>query len=252
MRGWQRGGRGCSVDVALPLGSVIVIAVVEWRWPQLIPFPLTRFVHLGLGGTPQQVAGDVWPVFAVGAVVALVSIPLGLDRLRLFAGQLSIMGWTWVPLVIVRTALQSAWEEVVYRWLLLYAWIPGVVLLDHLVFGFAGFGLVHWLYVHAAGPLADFFTLHRLHFILFGAWGWTVGAAVIFADGRFRNGHAYQGWLGAIWSWFGGMALFLVMFRYGLVAAMLVHIAYNYMVYAIDIVAAHLVTPIYPYDDAYY
>lgn len=242
-------GRGCSLDVGLPLGSVIVIAVVEWRWPQLIPFPLDRFLRLGLGGTWQQIAGDVWPIFAVGAGIALATLPLRLDRLREHAGGMWMLGPAWIPITLLRTASAGVWEEVVYRWLLFFAWIPGVVLLDYLLLGFAGLDLVRWLYVHVAGPLADLFTLHRLHFVLFGAWGWTVGAAVIVADGRFRSGHAYQGWVGAIWSWFGGMALFLVMFRYGLLAAILVHILYNCMVEILLAIAAQFVTPKLPVPD---
>jgi hypothetical protein len=199
--------RGCRLAGAgLPIPAILVIALAEWRWPGLIPFPIGAFLHWGLNGTWQEIAGDVWPLFAGGAVVALVSMPLGLDRLRAFAGEIDAIGAAWIPLVLVRTPLLAAWEEVVYRWLLLLAWIPGVVLLNHVLFGFAGFGLVHWLYAHVAGPVADAFTLHRLHFALFGGWGWTVGAAVILANGRFRNAHAYQGWLGVAWRGHGSRA----------------------------------------------
>lgn len=48
------------------------------------------------------------------------------------------------------------------------------------------------------------------------------------------------------WAWFAGMAFFLVMFRYGMLAAVLVHAVYNYMVFALGTIASRFVTPIWP------
>ena len=51
--------------------------------------------------------------------------------------------------------------------------------------------------------------------------------------GRFRDGHAYQGLLGFVNSWFCGMFFFWIMFNHGLFASMIVHALYNLFIYLV-------------------
>jgi len=68
--------------------------------------------------------------------------------------------------------------------------------------------------------------------------------AIISTNGGFRDRHSYQGIIGWIWAWFGGMLLFLIMFRHGLFAAMLVHSLYNLCIWALTwLIARRYMTP---------
>jgi hypothetical protein len=240
---------GCiSIDAGvIGVVAAVFLVLVEWRWPQLIPIRLNQFWHWGLGGPWQQIAGDVWPIFAVGAAVCVVGMLLKLDKVRELAAELEVAGCAWLPVQLLRTPILAAWEEFLYRWLLFYAFIAACAVADSAL-RLVGLGVVEAAYTHVVGPIADFFTLHKVHFALFGPWGWTVGAAVILANGRFRRDHAYQGVLGLIWSWFVGMGFSLVVFRYGILAAILVHTVYNYMAYGIWAIGATLARPTLPHS----
>lgn len=48
-----------------------------------------------------------------------------------------------------------------------------------------------------------------------------------------RNGHAYQGWFGTINSWFLGLYFFYIMLTHGLLAAIVVHFTYDFIIFTI-------------------
>jgi hypothetical protein len=213
------------VTVALTANGVLLF--INWVWPSSLPFSMYYFLRLH-GSVEHAIAG-AWPLFAVGAGLNIASIgclwifnadylrhlvdtiPIGL---RLIGAAFSV---TFVPVI----------EEITFRWLLFYLAILGLTGLNFLFFGFAGAGLPSWFFSDLAKPAADFLTLHHAHDVLYSPVSWAVGAAALVANRRFQAGHAYQGWLGWAWSWFGGIFLFATMFHYGLVMAIIIHALYN-------------------------
>lgn len=214
---------GCSsVALALPL-----VLLVKWLWPAVIPFDLFAFwnVHGNLG----NLASDIWP-FLIGAVALIL--------FWLFSGVTEEQRWNFraywgledgfFQKTLWYFTLYGFLEELTFRWLLFYSYIVGLTVLNFLLIGFAGFGIPQWLFLHVFGPIADFVTFYQLHDFLFSVqYSWVVGAAILTANGKFRAGHLYQGCLGWVWSWYAGMFLFLVMFKYGLITAIALHSAYN-------------------------
>lgn len=129
-------------------------------------------------------------------------------------------------------------EEIVFRWLLFLNAIWFLKLSNWMFFGWLGFGMVEHLYLWVLAPVANFFTLGQMSHLFYHQAGWFVGAAMITANAKFRDGHMYLGFLGFVNSWFIGMYLFWVMFRYGLPAAILVHFLYDLFIFCVIYVDA--------------
>jgi hypothetical protein len=215
--------------IRLAAVDLAVILIIKWGWPAAIPFSVFHFWQPH--GSVIQAFARIWPVFAIGAGLNLAYFAWaglsGFALVRQLARKASFRGaaiGAVVPVVIVPVL-----EETIFRWLTFYVAIVTLTGLNYLVFGFAGLGLPSWIFVHAARPVANFFTLGDAHAILYNKTSWAVGAAVLVANGKFRSGHLYQGFLGWVWSWYMGIFLFVVMFQYGLFAAIIVHAAYNFM-----------------------
>ncbi|ROO85707.1 hypothetical protein EDD29_3255 [Actinocorallia herbida] len=225
---------GCSLMPFGLGGATVVVLLLEWLAPDVIPFTLTAFWTL----PPDETAafGDAvvsaWPVLLAGLVSSLLRMP-GAIAIRRNMPNLPPNAVVHV-LSPGRILVTSTLEEVFNRWLLFYAAIAGAAFADFLVLGFAGAHPVRWLFEDVLIPVADWATWHQAHDILTG-YSWTVGAALLSSNARFRNGHAYQGWFGWIWSWYFGVALFVITFDHGLPVAIAVHVAYNLV-----LVAAHL------------
>lgn len=225
--------------------GVIVIAIVQKWWPGLIPWATFDL------WTPKGTLGEwlrvAWPVFAWGCGLNLV---------------IQIINWignSSPKTGILRTVLRlqnpspaqilgggtliSIWEGVVeeisFRWLIFYATIGTVTLGNFLFFGWLGFGFQEWFHMNVWGPFADWTTLGCLKEYIFFPTGdsdttlsWAVGAAMLSTNAFFRDGHKYQGPLGIINSWFMGMYFFWLSFRFGLPAAIAVHFAYDFLIFA--------------------
>jgi hypothetical protein len=228
---------GCGVPfiIALPL-----VLLVKWLWPSFIPFGLFQF--WGIHGEPAALALDIWPIFVMGLIFQLLNIFLRRPYRDSFFGKpnIDIVGTPSWLILKKKFFAMSRWgllagigEELVFRWIFFYCGIIVWTVLNFCLFGFAGSGIPQWFFLHIAMPIADFATFGKLHSLLFAEYSWVVGAAILSANGRFRRGHAYQGVIGWVWSWYIGMFLFLVMFKYGLFAAMLVHVLYNLMIFTL-------------------
>ncbi len=123
-------------------------------------------------------------------------------------------------------------EEIIYRWLLFLVLIVLLKVVNFFLLGFAGWGLIEGLYVHIISPVANFFTLGLLN-EQFSNANWVIGAGIIAANARFRDGHKYLGPIGYVNSWFIGMYFFVLMFRYGLPAAITVHFIYDLLIFLV-------------------
>ncbi|MFI7642467.1 hypothetical protein [Nonomuraea sp. NPDC049400] len=225
----------CSL---LPFGlglSVLIVLVLEWLAPDVIPFELGTFwaVRQPFWTAFGDSIVQSWPVLAAGVLMTLIFLPAKRQQQRHLAlygapeGRVVTLG----PGAVL---FNSALEEVVFRWLLFYAAIAGAVAMDYIVLGFAELHPVRWFFTELLIPAADWATAGRLHEVL-TAGPWTVAAAMLTSNGRFRNGHAYQGLLGFAWSWYMGMFLFLIMFEHGLPLAIAVHVAYNLVILAVHL-----------------
>lgn len=93
-------------------------------------------------------------------------------------------------------------------------------------------GIPEWFHLNVWGPLADWTTFGKLRDHIFPATGWLAGGAMLAANAFFRDGHKYQGLIGVVNSWFIGMFLFWLAFNHGLLAAIVVHFTYDFLIFS--------------------
>ena len=121
----------------------------------------------------------------------------------------------------------GVWEELIYRWLL---FVTSMVLLPF--FNLITFGLVKWFFGTLFVPFVNWISFHSLEQQLhYGPWFF--GAALVSAAADFRKAHVHLGPIGWINSWFGGLALFYIMFHYGLFVAIVAHIVYDIIIFTL-------------------
>lgn len=135
---------------------------------------------------------------------------------------------------LARSVVAGVWEELAFRWIVFLGCMVTLYISNWILFGFKGesWGIVQWFNNLIKAPIADYLTFGLLHDHIMHT-KWYFGAAIILSNGLFRDGHRYQGFVGFVNSWFGGMFLFFTMFRYGLVAAIFVHIVYDILCYGV-------------------
>lgn len=134
--------------------------------------------------------------------------------------------------ILFKGVVISTWagvvEEICFRWLIFLnaLWAAKVI-------SFCLCGFPEWLYLHLVGPIANFFTGGLMSEYLYHPQSWAVGSAIISANGAFRDGHKYQGLMGLVNSWYIGMFLFWTALTYGLWAAILLHFAYDLVIFTL-------------------
>ncbi len=208
------------------LASIILLPIIMWLWPRVVPFGLFEFWRIR-GGAGEWLY-SAWPIFAWAAGVTIfIQIMNRNELLHHSATDIAIGG-------TVTSIIAGVGEEICFRWLFFLDAIVSVKIANFLFFGFLGFGLPELFHTNIWGPIANLTTLHYLEPYLFHTTGWAVGAALLSTNAFFRDGHKYQGPIGYINSWFIGMFLFWLMFRYGLLAAILVHFAYDFLIGVIE------------------
>lgn len=198
----------------------VAVSVLEIFWPDVIPFYMFEF------WTWKGSWAEILPVSLVAFIWA-VGITFIARLLALVMTRGESMDESRSQLVgdMLLGTLAAVVEEAYFRWLLFYSEIAGFKLINLLTCG-----VVAWIYTHAICPVANFVTLGYLEPWLSTNLIWAIGAAVVSSNGKFRDGHKYQGFFGWINSWFGGMYLFYVMFNHGLFAAITMHFVYNMVV----------------------
>ena len=224
--------------IASAIFSALTIWVVNAIWPGVIPIP-TFSLWDRKGGVVDWLALGV-PLFIWGFAVQTILEFVQMANRNPFERVLRSRSLFVAPStssVWVSRMFLSAWagfaEEICFRWLIFLSAIVGVKVSNWVFLGFADINIVRWIYVEILCPLADWVTFHGLHDMLFHKSGWAVGAAIISANAFFRDGHKYQGLLGIINSWFCGMFFFWLMFRHGLLAAIIVHFVYDVIVFTV-------------------
>jgi len=211
--------------------GAITIAITGWLWPKTIPF---RAFDLW-----TQHGSLVDGLFSARFFLAWgAGFTLFVEVLEMLRALKSSSGFTrrvafYEPSAgtilghgLVTSLFAGIFEEIGFRWLIFLSSIAWTKVTNWIFFGFLGFGIPEWLFVHVFGPLANWTTLGYLQPQLLGG-DWAIGAAMLASNAFFRDGHRYQGWFGTINAWFAGMFLFWMTFHHGLFAAIVVHFAYD-------------------------
>lgn len=203
----------------------IWITLIQLILPSMIPF--SSFHFWKIGGSVIEATLASWPLFAWGVGVTSLFAFNGMnDRIynrnaeRIFAQG------------IVSSLFAGIVEEILYRWLLFYSAIAGIQIIN-----FLALGIPYLMYTYLLLPCANVATLGLLHPLLMGG-PWIIGAAIVSANGKFRNGHAYQGLLGYVNSWFLGMVFYHLTFKYGLLSAIVVHALYDVLIFVVRYIDA--------------
>jgi len=205
------------------LGTLCLLAAVKWLWPHSTPYGIFDFWHPH-GSLADALWESKW-VFAWGTGLTAwshfaTSNPFWLNRQaeKNFAKNMT-------------TSLMAGFgEEIFFRWLAFMWAIVAVKVSNFLFFGWLGLGVPEFLQVHLFGVVTNFLTLGLLHDQLVNPANWAIGAAILVANAKFRDGHKYQGPFGLVNSWFIGMFFFYLMFTYGLIAAIVVHFLYDFLI----------------------
>jgi len=207
--------------------SLVVIGIVKYFWPEFIPFGFWDVWKAPHGILEGVIAG--WPILAWGA--------FHFGRTWIFLDENHpdlVYASAWDT--FVNGLRISAWagitEEIAFRWLIFLGAMPSVVIGNWMFFGCAGFGIAEWFHLNVWGTLANWTTFGILEPQIFDPLHWYVGAALLYSNAFFREGHAYQGIVGILNSWFLGMGFFYLTFNYGLGSAIIVHALYDVLVFS--------------------
>lgn len=213
------------------LFALCFAGAVSVYYPGVIPFGFFEF--WGFRASPLEAVLISWPLFLWGVVATSVLVFSKYNGYKNPPHEVFLAG-------TVTSLWAGVVEEVSFRWLIFFSGIIGAYILDFLLLGFLGLHIVQWFYMTVLCPVANFFTLGLLEPYLSGQYGWAVAAAMISSNGHFRDGHAYLGILGFINSWFCGMYFFYLTLNYGLVAAIIVHFLYDFLIFLTVTVDVHL------------
>ena len=215
--------------------AFIFIGVLVFFWPSLIA-PFSFFEFWTIKGSLWEAVKNAWPLYLWGIGATTVVLVIKRDSLRDEDPVEIFLGGTVISL------LAGVLEEIAFRWLIFFSAIVIIPFVDRLLLGFMGIHLIKWIYVIVLCPIANFFTLGYLEQYLLNGYGWAVAAAIISANGDFRDGHRYLGPLGYVNSWFLGMYFFWVMFNYGLIAAIIIHFLYDFFIFCTGALGTSLVS----------
>ena len=231
--------------IAAALWGCVTIWIVQTWWPGLIPWPTFDL------WTPRGSLGEwlraAWPILAFGCglnfVIQIINWVNGDSPISRAFNWFIRKSDPSAARIFGAGTLISLWagvaEEIAFRWLIFYAAIGTVTLGNFIFFGWLGFGIPEWFHLNVWGPIADWTTGGYLTQYIFFPYGnpdgpvsWAVGAGMLYSNAMFRDGHKYLGLLGVVNSWFLGMYFFWMSFRYGLISAIVVHFAYDFLIFA--------------------
>lgn len=227
----KTGGRNFVLSA---LVSIPVIWIVRSFWPDLIPFGAFDFWHIKSGPLTWLAVG--WPILAWGVGLNIVLGCFRRDQRTAHGFVQRLLdvrpsGWAMFKAGVIISLWAGIAEEIAFRWLIFLAAMATVRIPNFFIFGFLGFGVPEWFHLNVWGPIANWTTFGQLKDHIFPVQGWAVGAAMLGTNAFFRDGHRYQGLLGVVNSWFIGMFMFWVMFHHGLLAAITLHFAYDFLIF---------------------
>lgn len=204
-------------------GAFILILIVKHFWPEVIPFGTFEFWKIKQGNVLDWLL-MAWPLFAWGAGLTVLVRIFSRNSMRENSKAEELFG-----LGFLSSLRAGVLEEVSFRWLIFMNAITGIKLTNWLFFGWLGLGLPEWFQLHLTGPIVNWTTFGYLHEYLTNPVAWAIGAAIISANAFFRDGHRYLGFVGWTNAWFVGLFFFWVTFHYGLIAAIVIHFTYDFL-----------------------
>jgi len=170
---------------------------------------------------------NVWFIFAWAIAVPLVVGIIMRNEPKTYTSSEYLGTGAWVSLHA------GIFEELSYRWLRFSIAMILLPFMNWILFGFVPgqIGLLRWAYESFLIPLANFTTFGALEDYLYYPASWVVGAAIISANGNFQEAHEQNGWFSRINAWFIGTVMFYLMFNYGLITAIVAHVAYDMIIF---------------------
>lgn len=221
---------GCYIiSMIASLVLVSICKTIDHFWgTNIVPFKMLEFWKFDLNLIKNGLYVSLI-IFAWG--ISLKTLHLCFSKLKPEDLEISaeqLLGWGFLSSIFA-----GVMEEIAFRWLIFFNSIVGVKILNFVCLGFLGWDIIAWIYLHIAGPVANFITFGYLKAFLFHPYGWFVGSALISTNAMFRDGHKYQGPIGFINSWIIGFFLFYIVFNYGLVTAILAHAIYDLLIVGI-------------------
>jgi hypothetical protein len=218
-------------ELVYPINAIfaaLFVGVVYLFWSWVYPWNFTHFWFQV--GTLKEWLFEVRWWFMVMASFTVVMFLLSRSRREKLISQNSI---DYIKYGTVISLIAGILEEICFRWIFFYSAIVGVKIFNWILLGFIDINIIKWIYEVVLWPIANYCTLGYLESYLQGLH-WSIAAGLLSANVKFRNGHAYQGFIGWTHSWFAGMILFYIMFKYGIVAAMTIHFLYDMMLFTLD------------------
>lgn len=202
--------------------SLVTIGLTYWLFPNVIPFSFLEFWKLDNNMILEGIKSS-WIIFCWGAVVTLFICVFTRN-----SGSQNHDAEEMLGIGVLMSLWAGIVEEIVFRWIFFFSAIVALRFCNFFLFG-----LTEWFFNAIVGPISNIFTLGKISGLLYHPLGWFIGAAIISANAKFRNGHKYQGWFGYIDSWFFGLFLFWILFKYGLPACIAVHFLYDIFTFVI-------------------
>jgi hypothetical protein len=213
-----------SITAGYLITGIILLAVYGLLWLIARDWMVVDVMALW---QPDAHVGEamrrVWFVFAwgVGFTALLQVLIARAGYISLHRPSDILRKGTWISLNA------GFFEEIFYRWLVFLTAMVVIRALNAITFG-----VVEWAYTTLLLPIANFITFDALAPQLIDHPEWVLGAAVISSNATFRRAHQQSGPISVVNSWFLGMAFFWVMFNYGLLSSIIIHIAYDLVVIA--------------------
>ena len=210
--------------VKIPILTAIVFVIVlmtKWLFPSAIPY--TIFQLWSTTGSLWQWLNSAWPIFIWGASCAIV--------ISIFKKPVNGNGRYPIVRKVFVAVQAGVVEEICFRWLTFMSMIAGIKTLNFLFFGWLGFGIPKFIQIYIAGPISNLLTLGYLSDTLSNPANWAIGAALLLSNELFGGAHSDEkGWFGYLNSQLAGMFFFWLLFKYGLLACIVVHFLYDFLI----------------------
>jgi hypothetical protein len=219
--------KGLGHWIAYSVIAFAFLSLVLWLWPWAVPFGFYQFWIWDWAKIREAILIS-WPVYLWGGGITFIfTFGRRIPKKSVADAESEILAKGWLISLIAGLT-----EEPIFRWLVFYSGMLGARISAFCFFGFISsyFELSRLTYWYIVGPCINFCSAFHLDWLLY-EMGWIVGAGAVSANAKFRNEHAYLGWLGYINSWAGGFFLFWIMFNYGLPAAIAVHFIYDAIIF---------------------
>lgn len=209
----------------------LVFGGLVFFWPSLIE-PFRYFQFWPLKGSFWEAVKGAWPWYLWGVGATFFFMLFRRVEYTFDTPMDKFISGTW------KSIRAGVLEEMAFRWIFFFSAMVLFPALNWILGGFMGLDLLRWLYEYILCPFANLLTFGYLEPYLLNGYGWVVGAAIVSSNGRFSNAHSYQGPLGLVNSWFFGMYMHWVVFKYGILPAMFIHFLYDFLIFTLEAVGS--------------